>query len=386
VEPERLDELLRAPAPDEDGARERARARLAGEFARRPVARRPRGRAMVSAGAAALALAAALSPPGDAVADWVRTAVGLPPQGPARSVPAAGERLPDGGRLLVASGGSSWIVEASGRRHRLGAWRGASWSPHARFVVAWRDTRVAALDRRGRVRWSLPARAPVTGAIWAPSGFRVAYRAGGDLRVVAGDGTGDRLLARGTFRPMAWRPGRAHVLAFLSGAHIDVVDTDTARRLARIRLPHVPHELAWSADGRRLYVNLHRSLAVYDARGRRTARIRMPGRRTVSAFAPARTGTLVAVARRAAGGRSSEVALMGPRERSRVLFRGEGPFTRLRFSPSGRWLLVAWPSADQWVFLHPGATGTRSVLAAARVTRRIGAAGFPQVSGWCCPP
>ena len=384
MEPERLDELLRGPAPGEEGARERARMRVAEEFAQRQPSRRPRGRVVVALAAAALALVAALSPPGDAVADWVRTAVGLREHAPAGGVPAAGERLPAAGRLLVSSGGASWIVEASGKRRGLGAWTGASWSPHGRFVVGWRDDRVAALDRRGHVRWSLPARAPVSGALWAPSGFRVAYRAGGDLRVVAGDGTGDRLLDRGTFRPMAWRPGQAHVLAYLSGAHIDVVDVDSRRRLARIRLPHVPHELVWSADGRRLYVNLHRSLAIYDARGRRTGRLWMPGRQTVTTFVPARSGSLVAVARRT--GASSDVALMRPGARDRVLFRADGRFTRLRFSPSGRWLLVAWPQADQWVFLRPGATGARSVLAAPRVTRRIGSQGFPQVSAWCCPP
>jgi len=183
---------------------------------------------------------------------------------------------------------------------------------------------------------------------------------------------------------MAWQPGGAHVLAYLSGAHIDVVDVDARRRLARIRLPHVPHELAWSADGRRLYVNLHRSLAIYDARGRRTGRISMPGRATVTTFVPARSGPLVAVARRS--GTSSEGALMAPGTRDRVLFRADGRLTRLRFSPSGRWLLVAWPQADQWVFLRPGATGARSVRAAPAVTRRIGSSGFPQISGWCCPP
>jgi dipeptidyl aminopeptidase/acylaminoacyl peptidase len=386
VEPERLDELLRGPAPGEAAARERARLRIAEELAQRPAVRRPRGRVVaVAAAAAVLALAAALSPPGEAVADWVRTAVGLRSHAPAPSARAAGDRLPSGGRLLVSSGGSTWIVEANGKRRRLGAWTGASWSPHARFVVVWRGRRLAAVDRRGRVRWSLQAPRPVTGAAWSPSGFRVAYRSGQDLRVVAGDGTGDRLLDPGTFRPMEWRPGRAHVLAYLSGAHIDIVDVDLGHRLARIRLPHVPHELAWSADGRRLYVNLHRSLAIYDASGRRTGRIWMPGRQTVSTFAPPRSGTLVAVARRAATGQASEVALMAPGAAPRVLFRADGPFTRLRFSPSGRWLLVAWPSADQWVFLRPGATGARRVLAAANVTRRLGASGFPQVSGWCCP-
>ena len=121
-------------------------------------------------------------------------------------------------------------------------------------MIAWKGRRLAALDRRGNVRWSLTAARPVTGAHWSPSGFRVAYRAGQDLRVVAGDGTGDRLLDAGTFRPAAWRPGAAHVLAYLSGAHLDMVDVDTGRRLARIHLPHVPGALAWSADGSRLYV------------------------------------------------------------------------------------------------------------------------------------
>ena len=97
-----------------------------------------------------------------------------------------------------------------------------------------------------------------------------------------------------------------------------------------------------------------------------------------------RQGSLVAVARRS--GTSSEIALMAPGARDRVLFRADGRLTRLRFSPSGRWLLVAWPQADQWVFLRPGATGARSVRAAPDVTRRIGSSGFPQLSGWCCPP
>ena len=131
-------------------------------------------------------------------------------------------------------------------------------------------------------------------------------------------------------------------------------------------------------------MNLHRSIAIYDGRGRRTGRIWMPGRQTVTSFAPARGGSLVAVARRS--GTASEVALMAPGARDRVLFRADGRFTRLRFSPSGRWLLVAWPLADQWVYLRPGASGASRVLAAPRVSRRFGGRGFPQLRGWCCPP
>ena len=185
---------------------------------------------------------------------------------------------------------------------------------------------------------------------------------------------------------MAWRPGvREHVLAYSSGGHVDVVDTDSRERLARILLPHVAGAIAWSADGRRLYVNLGRSLAIYDARGRRTGRIRMPGRLTVTTFAPARSGELVAVARRDPDGTRSDVALMGAGAAPRILFSADGRFTRLRFSPTGSWLLVAWPDADQWVFIRPGAKGAARVLASPAVSRRFGTSGFPQVSAdWCC--
>jgi hypothetical protein len=81
----------------------------------------------------------------------------------------------------------------------------------------------------------------------------------------------------------------------------------------------------------------------------------------------------------------SEVALMGG-NRDDVLFRADGRFTRLRFSPDGRWLLAAWPLADQWVFLRAGASGASRVITSANVSRRFKVRGFPQLLGWCCPP
>ena len=173
------------------------------------------------------------------------------------------------------------------------------------------------------------------------------------------------------------------MLAHTSGSHLNVLDVDSGVRLARIQLPMVSGQIAWSADGSRLYARLERSIAVFDARGHRISRIRMPGRQTVSTFVPARSGHLVAVARR--DHTVSEVALMGG-NRNDVLFRADGRFSRLRFSPTGRWLLVAWPLADQWVYLRPGASGTRQMRAAASVSRRFKARGFPQLDGWCCPP
>jgi hypothetical protein len=37
---------------------------------------------------------------------------------------------------------------------------------------------------------------------------------------------------------------------------------------------------------------------------------------------------------------------------ARLLFAGPGLFGDIAWSPSGNWLLVAWPTADQWLFLH----------------------------------
>jgi len=387
-----LERLRDVTAPDEAGARERALLRLRAEYeraqtapARNGIARRRgplRGRLAVAAVAAVVVLAAALSPPGEAVADWVRAAVGLRPTLATDGAPRA-DRPPSGGRLLVSSAGVVWIVEPDGKRRRLGAWTGASWSPHGRFVIVWKGRRLAALDRRGKLRWSLQTARPVQSAVWSPSGFRVAYRTAGELRVVAGDGTGDRSLNRASFSALAWRPGRAHVLAHTSGSHLSVLDVDSGVRLAQIQLAVVSGQIAWSADGTRLYAKLERSIAVYDARGHRIGRIRMPGGQLVSTFVPARTGHLVAVARR--DHTVSEVALMGG-NRNAVLFRADGRFSRLRFSPDGRWLLVAWPLADQWVYLRAGAAGASRVVATTRVTRRFSGHGFPQLQGWCCPP
>lgn len=111
----------------------------------------------------------------------------------------------------------------------------------------------------------------------------------------------------------------------------------------------------------------------------------MPGRLTVTTFVPARSGSLVASARRDPDTGRSDVALVGPRTEPEVLFGGDGRFTRLRFSPTGSWLLVAWPDADQWVFVRPGTTGAARVLSSPALSRRFGAGGFPQVGGdWCC--
>ena len=62
-----------------------------------------------------------------------------------------------------------------------------------------------------------------------------------------------------------------------------------------------------------------------------------------------------------------------------VVFRGTGTFGQAVPSPDGRWVLVTWPTADQWVFVRPG---TRRIVGVSRISSQFG--GFPRVEGWCC--
>lgn len=78
---------------------------------------------------------------------------------------------------------------------------------------------------------------------------------------------------------------------------------------------------------------------------------------------------------------------LGGRGRVRELFPGRGRFSDLQWSPDGRWLLVAWRDADQWLFVSSARVG--ELRAVSDIGRQFdpggaGVASFPGVSGWCC--
>jgi hypothetical protein len=60
------------------------------------------------------------------------------------------------------------------------------------------------------------------------------------------------------------------------------------------------------------------------------------------------------------------------------LFAGTGAFTGVAWSADGRWLLVPWRDADQWVFLR--VAGARRIRAVSNVSRQFG--GFPRIATW----
>ncbi len=392
-----LRDALRDGVPDDDeGARRRAWQIVQAAYAdHAPQRRRPRPRRRLAALAIAAALlpvaaagAAAASAPQSAVGEWVRGVLGV---GERNAEPALAE-VPGGGRLLVQGADGAWVVSADGSKRRLGAYTGAAWSPHGRFVVAWRGRELTALSPAGQVRWSLPAPGPVALARWAPgTGYRIAYLAGGELRIVNGDGTGDHRLTTATQPDVApaWRPDGTHTVAYVDARHrVNVVAADARRRLWRSERLAGAVALSWSPDGRALLAATSRALVVFDDAGRRLYARPLPAGFQLQHAEWAPRGEQVAVVRRAAANGRSEVLLLdaGRGLRGPVLFTGPGQLGAPAWSPGGERLLIAWPNADQWLFLRPRGGGR--LAAVANIARQFmpGATrpAFPRSVRWCC--
>lgn len=387
--------------PDETAAEQRAwevvRAAYAARTPIRP-ARRMR-RVAVALATAAAVLGLGLTPAGARVVDLVRDVVGVGSNDarPAlRSLPAAGE-------LLVTAPRGPWIVRADGSKRLLGEYRDAqaTWSPNGLHVAIATGRELVAVDPAGDVRWSL-SRARVADPRWSPSGYRIAYRSAGGLRVVAGDGTEDRLLARNVpavapdWQPNpdaklepALEPG-THVLAYApSRSRIAVVDTDTGEVLTRIAIPdRDPVEsIELSADGSLLLARTGETLFAFESERKRLAW--QVGIAT-SAAAISPDGRRVAAITEPDPPRGeSRLMLIDARTgQERRLPAGLGQFSDVAWSPDGRWLLLAWRAADQWLFIRPDRP--RRLVAVGDISRQFtpgspAEAAFPRIAGWVLP-
>jgi hypothetical protein len=367
-------ELERLDIPGEHEARERAWALVQAAFAaREPEPRRHLTLRPILVAAAVTALvAAALSPPGRAVLDGVREAVGI------ESASESLFEVPAGGRVLVTADSGAWVVSADGSKRRLGDYESAAWSPFGRFVAVSRQSELAALEPNGEVRWKL-ARPNVRTPVWTGtrSDTRIAYVTDGRLHVVGGDGRGD-VEAGGSTSPAllvspAWRPGTAFEIAYLdTRGYVMAFGTEQPGVNWRSTRLRDARALEWSPQGDRLLVvGRDRLVSLRASDG--VARVqRLPGV-TAAAFAP--DGRLAVVRR---NGARSDVLVDG-----RVRFSGTGTFSDPTWSPDGGWVLVSWRNADQWLFVR--AAGPRRVRAVANVSRQFDSASPPRIAGWVSP-
>jgi hypothetical protein len=350
---------------------------------RTPAYRRRAGTRVVLAATAVAGVAivfAALSPPGRAVFRSVREAVGIEHAEPALF------SLPAPGRLLVVSAdnGGVWLVRSNGFMRKLGAYSDAEWSPHGLYVIATEPNALVAFDPDGAVRWKLARRNP-TWPRWegTMTDTRIAYLASSGLRVVAGDGTDDRLLdPYAGDVPPAWDPARLHTVAYYSGGAIVLRRAD-GPVVWRTPTAVLPSALDWSSDGRYLAVVSAKKIVVLDRRGRVHRTISTLGAELRQATFEPSTHRLAVVVREA--GRS-EVRIVDVDHpgRARLLFAGPGTFGDIAWSPTGSWLLVNWLDANQWVFIKG-----KKVHAVANISQQFaredGLGPLLELSGrWCC--
>lgn len=385
-------ELQRLRAPDEDGAQVRAWELVSSTYrarARRVHAVRRARRWTLALGpaAAAAVLAVALTPAGATVSRVISDAVAPPPAHPALS-------LPTSGKLLVSDAGGTWIVAPDGTRSKVGRWRDASWSPHARYVVVASRNRLAAVTQGGAVEWELSRPAVSDPSWYAPSGYRVAYRSGRSLRVVAGDGTGDHLLAT-EVSPVApvWRPGHPYQLAYIRNGRVVLRGADSGR-VFWTQPAESAIKLEWSANGSRLLLLTRREARVLSASGQTQTTIRLGGTNPLVGGSMSPDGRTLALVRQQgvqiahlAAGVGAHGSVLSS------LLPGTG-IHDATWSPDSRWLLINWPTANEWVFV---ATGHKPYLkatsgiaqrfgqsAASRPSHRAAKMELPELDGWCC--
>jgi hypothetical protein len=392
---ERMREAIRGfRAPDEQGASERAwrLVQAAQESASPgpPPGRRSRRRAIQTAVALGLLIAVAISPAGAAVTDWVGDTV---ENGHEPSLPAL-TSLPAPGPLLVDSARGAWVVNEDGSKRLLGAYRQSTWSPRGLFLAAVGANELVALDPQGEVRWTLARQGALSDPAWSPDGYRIGYLNDGALRVVAGDGTGDHeAWPRAAPVTPAWRPGPGHALTFADPAGpLRTIDVDSGESIFATSSDLRPTKLEWSRDGSRLLVAGRSGIELLDRRGGLLWRRSAPPGMELGAATLALGGDRVAAIVTARGRpRRGELLLLGPAGSSTRLFSGPGLFSGISASADGRWLLLEWRSADQWLFLdlaRPQQVVAVSDIGAQFAPGTTSPSSFPRVAGWCCqgPP
>lgn len=376
--------LEQVPLPDERVAQDRVWKVVQAAFADREPVVWPRRhvRALAVAAAVAVLAAATVTPPGRSVVNSVRDVVGRERVAGVRPAHRELVRLPTRGRLLVQSSRGPWVVAENGSRRLLGPYAMASWSPHGKYLIAVRGTELLALTPHGDVRWVEPRKQRISFPRWSFEGYRIAYLSGASLRVITGDGKQDwGIGSADPAVPPAWRYA-THQVAYVGAAgDVRVAEADGRRVLWKRRAgPDGVRALTWSDDGERLLALGRSSVRVYGAGGRLIGAVPTLGPSTSAAFAPGSHRLALVV---------GQMALLvdgdALRFPDRALFTGARGLSGVAWSPDGRWLLLAWPAADQFVFLR---LTPPKVVAVSNMRRQFDPGSamprFPAIGGWCC--
>ena len=334
-------------------------------------------RPIAIAAAAAVVVAGAVTSPGHAVFGSLRNAV----RGEPNAAPALFSLPTSRSRLLVNSADGAWVVQKDGSKRLLDGYRDASWSPHGLFLAATRGGELRALEPSGKVHWSIGRVGRIRNPRWSSDGFRIAYFAGGTLRVVNGDGTGDHLLTRDVRPgPSAWQPNaNAHALAYVNRAgKIQIGNVDKRNRSATVQTRDAPRQLEWTSDGKWLVAVERNAVEVFGRRGPRIGGLDRGAARVVDASISPNGKSIAFI--ETEGSRSTlqlTGVLGGP---TGPVFSGAGTFTKVIWSPDGRWLLLDWSSADQWLFIR---RPVKKLVAVSNI--RVNFGQEAGIAGWCCP-
>jgi WD40 repeat protein len=332
-------------------------------------------RPLAIAAAVAAVAAGAVTPAGHAVLGSLRDAV----RGERHAAPALFSLPTPHSRLLVNSAAGAWVVQSDGSKRLLAGYTDASWSPHGLFLAATHGEELRALEPNGRVHWSIGRVGRIRMPRWSFDGFRVAYFAGGALRVVNGDGTADHSLTRDVRPgPSAWQP-KSHALAYVNRAgKIQIANVDKRNRSATVQTRDTPRQLEWTSDGKRLIAVEPHAVEVFWQRGPRIGGLDRGAASVVAASISPNGKSIAFIETR--GGRSTlqlTGVLGGP---TGPVFSGAGIFSNVIWSPDGHWLLLDWSSADQWLFIR---SPVKKIGAVSNI--RMNFAEDPAIAGWCCP-